>query len=439
MTSQLKMGNICCTNREAILLPRTFSSPEEVKSRFAEVQYSSKLSLSVSHPQDPSLLSGVPGLENLGNTCFMNAALQCIVNTQPLLEYFLIGLFESDMNLNRNSYGSAGSFSNAFACLAVASWKQEGTSLVPKHLLDLVTRFAPHFQQGNQHDAHEFLSFFLDILHEELNRADKSLTCPSIGHKKSCENRAARSWKRYLKNNSSIIVDLFQGQLRSTTKCTNCKGESVRFENFIQLSIPLVKGGGSLLDCLAEFSKAQLIPKESGWVCPRCLVRVQAYRKSEIWKLPPILIIHLKRVYFDGKKFSKINDLVSYPIEGLDLSQLAIGSQKDRPDYNLYGQINHKGALEKGHFYSVIKNWRNGSWYSCDDSEVRPKNPKKIVKKHAYMLFYQKAEQTSYSRQQLDTPECWPHEISLSRIHSTLSDEESVSFISNCSHFSGSL
>lgn len=433
------MGNICCSSREAVLLPKTFTAPEEIKFQFESLHKCSQLSLSVPHPMDPTRLEGLPGLENLGNTCFMNAALQCIVNTQPLLNYFLVGLFQSDINKNSNSYGSAGSFSNAFACLAVASWKQEGASLIPKHLLELVSKYAPHFQKGIQQDAHEFLAFFLDILHEELNRADKKTHCPSIGYKQSCENRAARSWKRYLTNNSSIIVDLFQGQLRSTTKCRSCKGESVRFENFVQLSVPVPRVSKvTLIECLKEFSKAQVIGKENGWVCPRCKVKVEAIRKSEIWKLPPILIIHLKRVYFDGKKFSKINELVNYPVETLDLTDLAVGCQKEKPEYNLYAQINHKGTLEKGHFYSLIKNWRNGSWYSCDDSQVRPKNPKKIVKKSAYMLFFQRAEQISCSRQQLDTPEFWPHEVSLNRVQSTISDEESVSFISNCSHFSGS-
>ena len=73
------------------------------------------------------------------------------------------------------------------------------------------------------------------------------------------------------------------------------------------------------------------------------------------------MIIHLIRFWFDGKKFGKINDLVTYPIEKLNLSEIAIGSQKDLPEYNLYGQINHKGLIEKGHFYSIIKNWKNGN------------------------------------------------------------------------------
>ena len=433
------MGNLCCSNKVAVLLPRTYSLPEEMKHLGNQTfgsNYKSlpeKVSTKLSNEKDQSL----SGLENLGNTCFMNSALQCIVNTQPLLDYFLIGLFETDIN-RKNQHGSSGLFASAFASLAVANWKHEGASIVPRYILELVTKYAPHFKCGTQQDAHEFLSFFLDILHEELNRANLESKPPSLGRKRSCENRAARSWRRYLKNNSSIIVDLFQGQLRSTTKCKKCKGESVKFENFIHLSLPIPRNNrSSLLECFKEFTKPELLNKANEWFCPRCQAKVEAIRKCEIWKLPPILIIHLIRFWFDGKKFGKINDLVTYPIEKLNLSEIAIGSQKDLPEYNLYGQINHKGLIEKGHFYSIIKNWKNGNWYSCDDSDVTPKNPEKIVKKYAYTLFYQKSSPTGYSRQQLDMPDLWPHDVSLSSYQNTISDEDSVSFVSNCSHFSG--
>lgn len=432
------MGNLCCSTKNAIQLPQEFIPPSEISQLGAFTINSQYLSLPVQvSTQHAQQKKGFPGLENLGNTCFMNSALQCIVNTQPLLDYFLIGIFQSDIN-RKNPYNSAGLFANAFATLAVANWKHEGTSLVPRHILELLRKYAPHFESGYQQDAHEFLSFFLDILHEELNRADLNMNCPRILQKSTCENRAARSWRRHLKNNSSIIVDLFQGQLRSTTKCKKCKGKSVKFETFMHLSLPIPKvNKPNLIDCFKEFTKPELLNKENQWFCPRCQVKVEAIKKCEIWKLPPILTVHLKRFKFDGKKFEKINDLVTYPIEKLDLSELAIGSQKDLPEYNLYAQINHKGILQKGHFYAIIRNWRNNNWYSCDDSEVTPKNPEKIVKKHSYMLFYQKSSSTAYFRQQMDLPDLWPHDISLNKYQSTISDEDSVSFISNCSHFSG--
>ena len=435
------MGNLCCLSKTVVQLPQTYSAPEEIKQIGSYSINSHYLSLptqvSTQFPKENDKSKGFPGLENLGNTCFMNSALQCIVNTQPLLDYFIIGIFQSDIN-RRNPYNSSGLFANALATLAVANWKHESTSIIPRQILELVRKYAPHFETGYQQDAHEFLSFFLDILHEELNRADLGSRSARIGPKSNCENRAARSWQRNLKTNSSIIVDLFQGQLRSTTKCKSCKGESVKFETFMHLSLPIPRSSKpNLMECFKEFAKPELLSHDNEWECPRCQVKVEAIKKCEIWKLPPILIVHLKRFRSDGRKFAKINDLVTYPVEKLDLSELTLGTQKDLPEYNLYAQINHKGTLEKGHFYAIIKSWRNGSWYSCDDSDVRPKNPEKIVKKHSYMLFYQKSSSSAYFRQQWDLPDLWPHEIGLNSFQNTISDEDSVSFISNCSHFSG--
>lgn len=435
------MGNLCCSKKEPLIIPnrKTLSKQPNLQMSLPTRLHSHSLPLhlSIPYPADKNP-QGLPGLINLGNTCFMNSALQCIVNTQPLLDYFLIGLFESEMNLNKsNPYKSSGHFSKAFACLALASWRQDETCLAPKSLLQLVIKYAPNFNNTCQQDAHEFLSFFLDILHEELNRADKNIPTPSFGFKKSCESRAARSWNKSLRNNTSIIVDLFQGQLRSITKCQVCKGESVKFESFMNISLPVPKSGRvTLYDCFREFCKPEVIDKDNSWVCPKCKVKVKAIRKCDIWKLPPVLIIHFKRFNFDGKKIVKTHDFVDFPVDSLDLKGFAIGKQKEICDYTLYGQICHKGTLDNGHFFSVIKNWRDGQWYVCDDSVVRYKNPYKLVKDHAYVLFYQRKSQSCF-RQQCDFPEMWPHEVTVSRSQNHISDEESYSFISNCSHFSG--
>lgn len=65
--------------------------------------------------EDPEL--GINGIKNLGNTCYMNAALCCLFRIQPLIDYFVSNLHVQELNLN-NPLGSRGIVTNAFSSLA---------------------------------------------------------------------------------------------------------------------------------------------------------------------------------------------------------------------------------------------------------------------------------------------------------------------------------
>jgi hypothetical protein len=152
---------------------------------------------------------GLCGLRNLGTTCFMNSALQCLSNTEPLRQYFLDGSFRSDINKS-NPLGMKGQIAEQFGALLKEMWSGAETAVSPKGFKHTIGKFAPQFEGFSQHDAHELLSFVLDGLHEDLNRVQKK---PYV-EKKEANGRmdpevALESWEGHLKRNRSAIVDIF--------------------------------------------------------------------------------------------------------------------------------------------------------------------------------------------------------------------------------------
>ena len=57
----------------------------------------------------------------------------------------------------------------------------------------------------------------------------------------SAEEKSRRCWVFYLNKDSSIITDIFLGQFRSTLRCSECQHESVTFEPYWVVSLPLSK------------------------------------------------------------------------------------------------------------------------------------------------------------------------------------------------------
>ncbi|KAK8685100.1 hypothetical protein V6N13_041109 [Hibiscus sabdariffa] len=181
---------------------------------------------------------GLAGLQNLGNTCFMNSALQCLVHTPPLVEYFLKD-YSDEIN-TQNPLGMHGELALAFGELLRKLWSSGQTATAPRVFKGKLARFAPQFSGYNQHDSQELLAFLLDGLHEDLNRVKQK---PYIEMKdadgRPDEEVAAESWKNHKARNDSIIVDVCQGQYKSTLVCPVCSKISITFDPFMYLSLPL--------------------------------------------------------------------------------------------------------------------------------------------------------------------------------------------------------
>lgn len=198
----------------------------------------SSLSLSIGERQRTL---GTTGLNNLGNTCFMNSALQCLSNTHPLTEYFLSDKYKDDLNPS-NPLGMNGEIAEAYGNLIHNLWnKSAALSYAPRDFKFTIGRFASQFVGYAQHDSQELLAFLLDGLHEDLNRIQKKpyIELPDYDGKISDHAFANELWKAHKARNDSVIVDHFQGQYKSTLVCPKCDNISIIFDPYMYLSLPI--------------------------------------------------------------------------------------------------------------------------------------------------------------------------------------------------------
>ncbi|GMF14639.1 unnamed protein product [Phytophthora lilii] len=184
---------------------------------------------------------GKMGLRNLGNTCFMNSALQCLSHVELLTRYFLSNQYKKDLNSD-NPLGTGGNLANEYDGLLKELWFGTAPSTSPANLKRAISRFAPQFSGFQQHDAQELLAYIIDGLHEDLNRV-KHKPYTEVKESDGSQDDAAvakEAWERHLLRNDSIFVDHVQGQFKSTVVCPICNKVSITFDPFncIQLELP---------------------------------------------------------------------------------------------------------------------------------------------------------------------------------------------------------
>jgi ubiquitin carboxyl-terminal hydrolase 4/11 len=130
-----------------------------------------------------------------------------------------------------NPLGMKGAIAEVFGSLLDKLWHPISYAFAPREFKQQLQRFAPQFSGYAQHDTQEFLAFLLDGLHEDLNRVLKKpyVEIPDWDGEgdHALVKHATTAWEGYKKRNDSVIVDLFQGQYKSTLVCPEC--EKVRY------------------------------------------------------------------------------------------------------------------------------------------------------------------------------------------------------------------
>ncbi|KAF9560109.1 cysteine proteinase [Agrocybe pediades] len=370
-------------------------------------------------PYWADLQIGTSGLKNLGNTCYMNAPIQCLSATVPFSRFFTEGRWRNAVNYT-NPLGSKGQLTGAFAKLLHEMWGGDLPYLTPIEFRKNICQLKSQYNGTEQHDSQEFLSFLIDGIHEDLNRIIAKPNYTRTPEEEAELERlpqqiaSDREWRAWRARNDSLIVDFFQGQFRNRLQCLTCQKTSTTYNVFSILSLPIPHGRSGKVPierCLDAFFNEEILEKDDAWDCPQCKTKRRASKKLSLARLPPVLMIHLKRFEANGRFSDKIDTFVDFPMKNLDLtnymppplppgvdkSQLNGGMPMSLDDpqtqlppyrYELYGVTNHYGNLTGGHYTAFVAS--RGGWMYCDDSSVKPVDSKQVVGQKAYVLFYKR-------------------------------------------------
>ncbi|RLV91739.1 hypothetical protein DV515_00014007 [Chloebia gouldiae] len=163
----------------------------------------------------------------------------------------------------------------------------------------------------------------------------------------------------------------------------------------------------TLSQCFQLYTKEEQLAPDDAWRCPHCKQLQQGSITLSLWTLPDVLIIHLKRFRQEGDRRMKLQNMVKFPLSGLDMTPHVVkrsqsswslpshwspwrkpyGLGRDPEDYiyDLYAVCNHHGTMQ-----AYCKNSVDGQWYCFDDSEVQQLSESEVCKQTAYILFYQR-------------------------------------------------
>ena len=184
-------------------------------------------------------VNGICGLYNLGNTCYFNAALQCLAHTIPLVDFLTSGEWKNHINAE-NKLGTQGKAITAFASIVENIWTGKNSAINPQELKSCIAQKYKVFSGFRQQDSQELLVFLLDLLHEDINTCKERIPLNiKDGDGSNDEEVANETLRQRSANNNSPIYTMFFGLLKSKLVCPDCNNASVCFDPFSSLSLPL--------------------------------------------------------------------------------------------------------------------------------------------------------------------------------------------------------
>ena len=339
-------------------------------------------------------VKGLTGLTNLGNTCFLNACMQVLSNTNELNEIFenKRHLLNSRLQEKENKIYSSALLLNEWIELRTLMWSKN-CIISPGKFVKKIQMIARNkdrdlFTGWAQNDLPEFLLFVFESFNEALSNKVNVLISGDI--KNDTVQLAIKSYtmiKTLYEKEYSPLLDMFYGISVTTISSNIGTLYSTVPEPFMMLSLPLPDEKNITLEsCFDLYCKKESMDGENAWLNEKTGKKEDVNKGILFWSLPKLLVIDLKRF---TNTLKKRQDLIDIPLLDLDLSSYVIGYKRKSYIYDLYAVCNHDGGCSGGHYTATIKKDDN-KWYNFNDTAIKEIKKNNVISSKAYCLFYKK-------------------------------------------------
>ena len=356
------------------------------------------------------------GLQNIGQTCYMNASLQCLTNVMSLSNKLLLMFNQNMFNLQQHP------LTIVYSQLLFEFQTTNKTYIAPTNFKKTLEVLNPLFQGNQASDAKDFIFFIIERLHQELKPPDNPQN--DFGQIDFFQQEMqARNQMLTLNNflnelrtkNTSIVSETFYGITRSIMRCERCKNEKYSFQTFniINFILKKVKDDKkqqlgeylennyviNLMDAFESDYKQENLTGENMIYCNNCKALQNGWMKQNIYQLPSIMIIVLNRGKNnkDFREQFKIDEILNFANNPNILCN--VNNQKTYTKYFLCGVITHLGESgSNGHFISYFRNSMNQRFFCYNDASVSEVSVEDAIKTKIshnesedvipYILFY---------------------------------------------------